>query len=73
MLIGVNHDKNLSLYAFFERANVTISFFLSIEGNPISGMNIRNTAACSGAYDVFISQFKLNDSFDDYFLLCLWV
>ncbi|QOG90214.1 hypothetical protein HUE46_09420 [Flavobacterium columnare] len=53
MLIGVNHDKNLSLYAFFERANVTISFFLSIEGNPISGMNIRNTGACSGAYDLF--------------------
>ncbi|WP_145955912.1 hypothetical protein [Flavobacterium columnare] len=53
MLIRVNHDKNLSLYAFFERANVTISFFLSIEGNPISGMNIRNTAACSGAYDLF--------------------
>ncbi|ANO49340.1 hypothetical protein Pf1_01095 [Flavobacterium columnare] len=43
----------MSLYAFFERANVTISFFLSIEGNPISGMNIRNTAACSGAYDLF--------------------
>lgn len=50
--LGASHNGNLSLYGFSEGANVTVSFLKSIEEDPINGLTIKSTAACSGAYNL---------------------
>ena len=48
--LGINHNGQLFLNGFSEGANVSISFLKSIEENPILGLQIKATAASSGAY-----------------------